>query len=86
MNDGKPGGGIENAGIIGGKPMGGGIPGMLGGKPGTGGMATVDGIGGANPPSIGGGSRGAVPISPGELVPAFGGSYTNIYTSHSDNR
>lgn len=84
MNEGKPGGGIENAGIIGGKPMGGGIPGMLGGKPGTGGMATVGGIGGANPPSIGGGSKGAVPISPGELVPAFGGSYYKYPHVHTE--
>lgn len=73
---------MENGGIIGGKPMGGAIPGMLGGKPGTGGMATAGGIGGAKLPSIGGGRRGAVPISPGELVPVFGGSLYKCTSSH----
>lgn len=65
--------------MIGGNPIGGWSPGILFGKPGTGGIATAGGIGGGIAPSIGGGSNGAVPISPGELVPVVGGSCYKIY-------
>lgn len=65
---------MENGGIIGGKPMGGGMPAMFGGIPGTGGIPTDGGIGGGKPPSIVGGMRGPAPIRPGELVPELGGS------------
>lgn len=51
---------------------------MLADNPGTGGIATAGGIGGGIPPSMGGGmSAGVVPISPGEFVPALGGSCEN---------
>lgn len=78
LNEGNPGGGIENGGIIGGNAMGGGRPAMFGGRPGTGGMATaggIEGMVGGSPASIGGGSNGPAPMRPGELVPVVGGSW-----------
>lgn len=72
LNEGNPGGGIENGGNIGGKPIGGGIAAIFGGSPGTGGMATAVGKAGGIPPNIEGGNSGAVEIRPGD--PALGGS------------
>lgn len=59
---------------MGGNAIGGCRAGMLVVIPGTGGMATAGGIGGGIPLNIGGGNKGAVLISPGELVPPVGGS------------